>query len=293
MQDQTFEKMTHDEWMGAISPKVEGTWNLYRALQDRQLDFFVLFGSVIGHLANVGQANYGAANCFHDAFARYTRARGFPSAVLDLGAVKDIGYVSAHPDLLARWAASSIKPLGEGHLVRSLQVAIAQARTPVNPDRSEDLSSVIVGLEPLANEHHRDTHHSDLRFALFRGGDIQHESGGSSQMDAINIFLADAERDPSILNLQTSLEFMTLEIARLLHAGSGEEESIEAAAKIPVDSLMTIEIRSWLRKRLNVDIPTMKIAKGKNIGGLSKLVLKEIGEKLRLKGADTGQTASE
>ena len=284
--------MTHDEWTGAISPKIEGTWNLYRALQDRQLDFFVLFGSLVGHLANVGQANYGAANCFHEAFAKYSRARGFPSAVLSLGAVKDIGYVSEHPDLLQRCLASSIEPLGERQLVRALQAAIVQARLPFDPDQSEDLSSVIVGLQQLTNERCRTTYQNDLRLALFKEADIRHESGGSSQMDTINQFITDAERNPSILHLPSSLELMTLEIARLVRAESGDE-SVEAAAEIPIDSLMTIEIRSWLRKRLNVDIPAMKIAKGKNIGGLSKFVLEGIEEKLRLKGISTGQVGNE
>ena len=284
--------MTHDEWTGAISPKIEGTWTLYRALQGRQLDFFVLFGSLVGHLANVGQANYGAANCFHEAFAKYSRVRGFPSAVLNLGAVKDIGYVSDHPDLLQRCLASSIEPLGERQLVRALQATIVQARLPFDPDQSEDLSSVTVGLQQLTNAHCRATYQSDLRLALFKGADTQHESGGSSQMDTINQFITDAERNPSILHLPSSLELMTLEIARLVRAGSGDE-SVEAAAEIPIDSLMTIEIRSWLRKRLNVDVPAMKIAKGKNIGGLSKFVLEGIEEKLRLKGISTGQAGGE
>ena len=111
-------------------------------------------------------------------------------------------------------------------------------------------------------------------------------------MDTINQFITDAERNPAILHLPSSLELITLEIARLVRAESGDE-SVEAAAEIPIDSLMTIEIRSWLRKRLNVDIPAMKIAKGKNIGGLSKFVLEGIEEKLRLKGISTGQVGNE
>ncbi|PKY01888.1 KR-domain-containing protein [Aspergillus campestris IBT 28561] len=292
LKDQTLDKMTYDEWMSAISPKVEGTWNLYRALQEHQLDFFVLFGSLVGHLANVGQANYGAANCFHGAFARYSRARGFPSAVLDLGVVKDIGYVSGRPDLLQRCVDASMDPLGEGQLVRALQAAIVQARTPVRSEQSEDFSSVIVGLQQLTNADLRATYQSELRLALFKEADIRHESGVSSQKDVINQFAAEAERDPSILHLPVSLELMTLEIARLVRAGVGEEP-IEAAAEIPIDSMMTIEIRSWLRKRLNIDVPAMKIAKGKNIGGLSKFVLEAIDEKLRLKGVGTGQIARE
>ncbi|KAE8381626.1 KR-domain-containing protein [Aspergillus bertholletiae] len=285
LRDQTFEKMTHDEWAGAISPKVQGTWNLYHALHDLKLDFFVVFGSLVGRFANIGQANYGAANCFLDAFTKFTRARGFPAAVLDLGAMKDVGYVSENPDILERCAKAGIQPLGERQLVRALHAAIAQARAPDTVDQDDDLSSVIIGLLPLATEHQRATYQSDLRLALFSQGDTRCENGESSQTDALYQFLVNAERDPAILDLQSSLDFLTLEIARLVRAGSEDEESIEAAAEILVDSLMSIEIRSWLRKRLNIDVPTIKIAKAKNIGGLSKLIIEELSEKLRPKDA--------
>src|SRR5213076_836806 len=54
-----------------LAPKVTGTFNLDQASRDVELDFFVLFASIVGAMGNVGQADYAAANGFMDQFAAY------------------------------------------------------------------------------------------------------------------------------------------------------------------------------------------------------------------------------
>ncbi|WP_017570356.1 SDR family NAD(P)-dependent oxidoreductase [Nocardiopsis halotolerans] len=58
------------EFESVLSPKVDGCLNLDRATRDEELDFFVLFSSVMGVTGNVGQADYAVANAFMDGFAR-------------------------------------------------------------------------------------------------------------------------------------------------------------------------------------------------------------------------------
>ncbi|GAA3945060.1 type I polyketide synthase [Actinoplanes auranticolor] len=54
-----------------LRPKTAGTWVLHELFPPGSLDFFVLFSSC-GHLLGLpGQATYGAANAFLDAFAAY------------------------------------------------------------------------------------------------------------------------------------------------------------------------------------------------------------------------------
>ncbi|NDV85371.1 amino acid adenylation domain-containing protein [Aurantimonas aggregata] len=52
-----------------LAPKVAGTRILDAAIGDRPLDFMLLFASAAGAVGNPGQADYGAANGFLDAFA--------------------------------------------------------------------------------------------------------------------------------------------------------------------------------------------------------------------------------
>jgi acyl carrier protein len=278
--------MTYDAWISALSPKVDGTWNLYHASQGHKLDFFVMFSSIVGGTANIGQSNYAAANCFLGSFAKYARAKGFPASVIHLGVMEDIGYVSQNPDLLKRCRETSIQLLRENDLLRSLQAAIRQAQSTVESSTNTDMSSVTVGLTPVFSEIQKIAGQGDLRLSLYYRPEMQTEDSKPSELDRMNQFILEVERDPSILALQSSLDLVIEEISRLIQAQPGKDESLEsleAASEVAIDSLMTIEIRSWLRKRLNIDVPTMQITKAKNVRGLAALGIEKLKEKFAFK----------
>ncbi|KAI1125541.1 hypothetical protein F5Y10DRAFT_294516 [Nemania abortiva] len=111
LRDQNFSDMTFEQWTEAAAPKIKGTWNLHHATVSRaiDLDFFVLCGSISGHIGQPGQANYASANTFLDSFAQYRNSLGLAASVIDIGAVEDVGVlarntVSNEPlkDLLAK-----------------------------------------------------------------------------------------------------------------------------------------------------------------------------------------------
>lgn len=64
-------KKTNDEFHQVLMPKVRGTFNLDKASERIELDFFVLFSSVASPFGNIGQADYATANGFMDQFASY------------------------------------------------------------------------------------------------------------------------------------------------------------------------------------------------------------------------------
>jgi len=57
-----------------LAPKLQGAWNLHRALPE--LDRLVFFSSMAALMPQAGQASYAAANAFLDALARERRAQG-------------------------------------------------------------------------------------------------------------------------------------------------------------------------------------------------------------------------
>ncbi|HXH41922.1 MAG TPA: SDR family NAD(P)-dependent oxidoreductase [Thermoanaerobaculia bacterium] len=59
------------QFVAVLTPKVAGTYNLDEASQDVELDFVVLFSSIVGAVGNVGQADYAAANGYMDHFAAH------------------------------------------------------------------------------------------------------------------------------------------------------------------------------------------------------------------------------
>ncbi|NVO09902.1 MAG: SDR family NAD(P)-dependent oxidoreductase [Bacteroidales bacterium] len=64
-------KKTPEEFSSVLKPKVNGTFNLDLASQDIELDFFVLFSSIVGVVGNLGQADYASANGFMDQFSTF------------------------------------------------------------------------------------------------------------------------------------------------------------------------------------------------------------------------------
>ncbi len=60
--DKLIEKKSEKDFETVFSPKVDGLENLLHTVSPRQLDFLVLFSSIVGFYGNVGQADYAIAN---------------------------------------------------------------------------------------------------------------------------------------------------------------------------------------------------------------------------------------
>jgi NAD(P)-dependent dehydrogenase (short-subunit alcohol dehydrogenase family) len=60
--DRKIEKKTEKDYDTVISPKVDGLRNLLALAPVKDLDFLVLFSSIVGFFGNVGQADYAIAN---------------------------------------------------------------------------------------------------------------------------------------------------------------------------------------------------------------------------------------
>lgn len=92
-----FENMDYESWIAATRPKIQGSWNLHN-LMPKDLEFFIMLSSVTAIIGNRGQANYCAGNTFQDALAHYRVASNLPAVSIDLGAVREIGWVAENKD---------------------------------------------------------------------------------------------------------------------------------------------------------------------------------------------------
>lgn len=69
--DSFIQVKTEEEVRGVLTPKILGALNLDKAIADKALDFFVMFGAGAGVFGNLGQADYAMGNAFLDAFSYY------------------------------------------------------------------------------------------------------------------------------------------------------------------------------------------------------------------------------
>jgi NAD(P)-dependent dehydrogenase (short-subunit alcohol dehydrogenase family) len=60
--DKRIEKKTAEDFEAVVSPKVDGLRNLLDVVPPANLDFLVLFSSIVGVFGNIGQADYAIAN---------------------------------------------------------------------------------------------------------------------------------------------------------------------------------------------------------------------------------------
>ncbi|HEV2097585.1 MAG TPA: SDR family NAD(P)-dependent oxidoreductase [Stellaceae bacterium] len=90
-EDALLTKADADLFERVLRPKLAGAWHLHHATLGFDLDFFIMFSSVLSLWGGAGQAAYTAANSFLDALACYRRAEGLPATVFNWGPWEDTG----------------------------------------------------------------------------------------------------------------------------------------------------------------------------------------------------------
>ncbi|KAI1297499.1 hypothetical protein F5Y03DRAFT_398536 [Xylaria venustula] len=291
LRDQLFAEMPFEEWEAVTGPKIQGTWNLHTALAQQPLDFFVLFSSHAGLVGQHGQANYASASTFLDAFVQFRHALGLAASVLDLGVVGDIGFVAESPDVMQFFKTNAHYVLAEQNVLDSFELAIRKSAPTVreSPDFFTSDSQIALGMRstmPLSSPHNRNTWRRDARLGFYHileaeagwaGSKTEEtESSGNHDEDVqIRRLVAMAEADLSIVTQDS----FVAELARCIGMAffnflMKPVKELDVAAPLGtlgIDSLIGIEVRNWLRLRLNIEMSLLEIMRSENMLALAKL----------------------
>ncbi|KAE9977973.1 hypothetical protein EG327_007538 [Venturia inaequalis] len=278
LRDCATSKMTFDHWSDVVGPRVQGTWNLHNALArtGAKLDFFVLFSSFCGLVGQWGQANYAASNTFLDAFVQFRHGLGLPASAIDIGALEDVGYVSESSEVLERFQSLNSQLLREKDLLDSLQLAIARS-SPASADCSNSSAHCSaftepgvfgIGLRsliPLSDPSCRLIWKRDARMSIYRNleatASVAITSGSG---DSLRTFLQTVSDTPSILKDNASVQTLAKEINEtmmgfLMRSGSEDMDLNISFTDLGMDSLVSIELRNWLRQRLSYETTVLQI----------------------------------
>ncbi|KAJ8891049.1 hypothetical protein PR048_010558 [Dryococelus australis] len=95
LKDALLDNLGEEDFAAACRPKADTARNLDEASRRLcpELDYFVVFSSVVSGRGNVGQANYGMANSAMERVCERRQADGLPALAIQWGAVGDVGMV--------------------------------------------------------------------------------------------------------------------------------------------------------------------------------------------------------
>ncbi|RYP07500.1 hypothetical protein DL765_009144 [Monosporascus sp. GIB2] len=275
LKDRGIMDFSHEDWHVAVGPKVDGARNLHHALSSAKLDFFILFSSISYVVGQVGQANYAAANSFLAAFAQYRHALGLPAAVLDIGYVEDVGYLSEHRALLEQLKSLNYDTLKEVDLLGALTFAMShQTSSPPTSKLYVNPAELVIGLKStmaLSDPNNRAFWKRDVRMAMAH---LQESTSAQQTSDSEDLtqFLKGVAANPSVLDVEQNKEFLVLwigaYICSLVFKPNTELDLTTSLTDLGVDSLVAIEIRDWWRRTLGLNINVLEVV---NAGSLANL----------------------
>ncbi|KAF4462939.1 type I polyketide synthase [Fusarium albosuccineum] len=253
LNDSVFEHMDHRQWSDATRPKVLGTRNLHNFFGSN-LDFFVMLSSLTGVVGNASQGNYAAGGSFQDAFASWRTAEGLPAVSIDLGTVKSIGYVAETEGVAARMQRAGYVPQEEEEVLGLIEAAI---RTPLRQSSSRQ-SQVITGIGPY-DDVGDVAWRKERRFAnLLRASPTGNraETSGSSPNGGDRERLADLVSKARTLAEARDIvaDGITDKLADMFMLPAEEIDKSQGLAKYGVDSLVAVELRTWLSSRIQTEI---------------------------------------
>ena len=270
--------------MDVVRPKVDGAWNLHKSLLHCKLDFFIMLSSTSSVIGNRGQAAYAAANSFLDAFSHYRASQGLPGTAINLGPVEGIGFVAERPEMRGMLAIDVLyNALNKAEVLAMVKLAVSgqidkyadhQCTVGLNFDKYDP--------EDFAFRWATDARFSHLRPAP--GATSASKSNGSAAT------MKQALKQARDLNEATRIisDKLIAKLSSVLVISIDEISIEKPVVAMGLDSLVAIEVRSWVARELNATINVMEMTTSPSLGKMVELIVKrsKLVEVLRSKAVD-------
>jgi NAD(P)-dependent dehydrogenase (short-subunit alcohol dehydrogenase family)/acyl carrier protein len=279
LKDAMIDKMTHSEWMQALRPKVAGSRNLDRLLPSG-LSFFVMLSSVVGIHGSAGQANYAAGGTYQDALARERVERGEQAIVLDLGWMVSDGII-AESDFLTHTfkTAGLMMPVDSNEYLALLDYCCnPAAKDCMDPAACQ----IMVGLETPAGLAAKGADiPALLERSTFRvlhaieleGDKVENGADGENPNAMKNWSAAFSEARSPDEAREVVVEGLTQKLSRALSIPPTDIDTHRPLHSYGVDSLLAVELRSWLAKEFGANVAVFEIMGATSFDGVALTVL--------------------
>ncbi|KAL5052317.1 hypothetical protein BDW71DRAFT_202434 [Aspergillus fruticulosus] len=276
LRDVSIQNMSFEQMSDVFRPKVYGSIHLDRIFANEPLDFFILFSSINCVIGNLGQANYSAANTFMTALAAQRRKRGLAAIAIDIGAIIGAGYMERESSKALDLTVSKMALM---HLSeQDYHQLFAEGIDAGRPD-SGDEAELITGLLdiPAARGPNAPRWQANPTFSAFVVHQTQESGAATGGEAAVSIRdqLEGCTSAGAVLGVVKRT--FAAQLRNVLQMSTADEDLMALRSRdIGLDSLISVDIRSWFLKNFEVSIPVLKIMGNDTMAELAELVATQI-----------------
>jgi zearalenone synthase (highly reducing iterative type I polyketide synthase) len=271
LNDAIYENMTYELWQEAIKPKIQGSWLLHKLLP-RDMDFFVMLSSIAGVVGNRSQTSYATGNTYQDALAKFRREQGLPAVAIDLGLMAGIGLIAERGGFtnLRKSEAVALNERDFHEIVKAAMVgSYGETAMP---------AQLVTGLPSGGILHRQDLdppfYFDDPRFSFLKKMGLEQaikETGGGEGATEGGVSLATQLSQSTTLSEATQhvTNAICAQLAKGLQTSPENIDVNKPLHSYGVDSLMAVEIRSWILQQLKADVTMFDVLSGTSISALA------------------------
>ncbi|KAI3326206.1 polyketide synthase [Xylariaceae sp. AK1471] len=276
LNDNKFSDMTIDEWHKALNVKVSGTRNLWEILSskntDLSLDFFIMLSSMVTTIGNPGQANYAAGNAYQGAFARQLSSQGHNVVAFNVPLMSDAGVVATKPALMEYFFSIGWSHMLTEELIAALDYhccsldknkAISPEHADIVPRLWLPRYSAAEGALQPAWQHEPRFNHMIMHNGSGDGSTVKKGSGKGSTAALLSAATSPQEAEEIVL------EALLEKLTKVLSVDIAELDPARPMHAYGVDSLVAVELRTWMTKEIGSDVSVFEMTSGQRIGQLA------------------------
>ncbi|KAJ5174511.1 Type I Polyketide synthases (Type I PKS) [Penicillium canariense] len=267
LRDGPFAESSAEDFHQVFAPKVEGSLLLDELYQDRQLDFFLLVGSLSGPVGNYHQSTYAAATEFMAGLVHQRRQRGQVGSIIHPAQIRGVGYLANVDPQLGEFLTNRMGPLILSE--RDLLELVAEGILAGRPDSGQSVE--IMGGYQMTDPAqfpevlwYRNPKQWPFIEYFQQSGAAESNSKDfpikaqllvADSLTAATEIIAQVFSEKLRKNMRLPDDTVLLGTTLLMTLG--------------VDSLVAVDLRIWFVKELGVDIPVLQLLGGSSIDDLA------------------------
>jgi acyl carrier protein len=273
VRDAVFDNYTLEKWQ-AMRLKVQGSWNLHCYLP-KDMDFFVMLSSIAGLMGHQSQAGYAAGNTFQDSLALCRQGQGLPAVAIDLAAMLDVGAIM-EGTTAAKFSASEATWMTEAELHSIIKMCISggidEYATP-----PQVCTGIPSGGMVQLGQHEMPLHFERPFFVALKhlGTTGVATIEPTAMVDKMTELLHQLAASNSLADAEIcAAEILCARLAELLQRAADSIDLKEGLHKYGIDSLMAVELRTWIGKKMEADVSLFDVLNAESIRELSSKIAK-------------------